>query len=203
VSKKNRPPQPFRRGTSPVRPNAAIVETTAGGEVLTVNAEQLPRPPRVYNANVAWAVRDSTYVSIFFGERWPGERKLGSAVFVKIPSQAIGHALYSGDTEFVSVLSNVAHRLGIMDTAAIVDPECFPSFERRATEHAGIMAIAYADMDASIRLYRVSAPELRRFRTDKDVEFIMPIVEVVLSTGLLAGLVERLASLVPHSGLQS
>jgi hypothetical protein len=89
-----------------------------------------------------------------------------------------------------------AKGVAVEDPVSLTPGE-YPPVDMRATEHASVIAMAHAEQEAYIRFYRVSATAFRRYRRQGQGEFVLPSLEVVLTTGLLAGIIRRLTNLVP------
>jgi hypothetical protein len=177
-----------------------VVKMGAEGGVTSVqiNAGLLSTPSKRYNSSIAYASVEANLVSLFFGERWPGEQKLSSGIWVRIPSKAIRSSLYEANPSFIPGLLELAKTRGLFEAVTKINPEDYPGADRRALENASVITVSYAEETASIYFYSISPMDYNRFSTDKRTNFVTPILEVVLSTGLLAGLVDSLILLIPR-----
>ncbi len=188
-----KPPQPFHRAAQ----RSAATDAIAGVRVVTMRADALPRPPKVYHANVASVSKQGSSFAFVFGERWPGEKRLASAICLYMPIKAVRGAVVESTPNFVNDLKAAVLGLQIYEPATELSSADYPSFDRRASEHASLMAIGYADQIASLRFYRLSAPEAHQLKTTGSGDAVVPNFEVVLPAGLLAGLLERSVELLP------
>lgn len=157
-------------------------ESATGSEVA-IDLSHAPVPEKAYTADVGAVVATPTGIRLIFGQTKSGSAELRSMIDVTFTTSAAKQ--FAASTTDVKASIERANVVKMQLAEMVNEPA------QAVGMTANIAPIAFAGDDACIDFYNMSPFVAHAVKSGHDL-FVQPVVRVMLPTGLLLALIERL-----------
>ena len=169
-----------------------------GTRSIEINAERLPRPTKIYDADVAWLQHYPGDVRLFFGKfANPGFRKFRSRVEVRYPVEAFCRHFWEYSREFHQALGGRTHPLPRTGQPPRDELERLAT-DKEYSEWANFDLMAHTGTEAAIEFFHLPTVPLTQFiRTGSIAGLeVEAAVRVQMATSELKALLDQCSDVI-------